>query len=141
MSDKNISYWKVEKDDNNIAWLHFDTPDATANLLCQAAIEELNNLLKGFEETPPKALIILSDKKDSFIFGADIKEFTILDNLEIAKKFLQNGHDLMNRLEATPFPTVSMVMVFFSVVVQSCLWHVTILSPAMIKKQKSVYLK
>lgn len=109
MSDKNISYWKVEQDENNIAWLHFDTPGASANLLSQAAIEELNDLLKGFEKTPPKALIIVSDKKDSFIFGADIKEFTTLDNLEMAKKFLQNGHDLMNRLEALPFPTVSMV--------------------------------
>ncbi len=109
MSDKNISYWKVEQDENNIAWLHFDTPDASANLLSQAAIEELNDLLKGFEKTPPKALIIVSDKKDSFIFGADIKEFTTLDNLEMAKKFLQNGHDLMNRLESLPFPTVSMV--------------------------------
>lgn len=109
MSDINISYWKIVHDDNNIAWLHFDTPNASANLLCQAAIEELNDLLKGFEKTPPRALIILSDKKDSFIFGADIKEFTTLDNLEMAKKFLQNGHDLMNRLEALPFPTVSMV--------------------------------
>lgn len=109
MSENNVSYWKVEHDDNNVAWLHFDTPDASANLLCQAAIKELDNLLQGFEKEPPKALIIVSDKKDSFIFGADIKEFTTLDNLEVAKKFLQNGHDLMNRLEALKFPTVSMV--------------------------------
>lgn len=109
MSENNISYWKVEHDDNNVAWLHFDTPEASANLLCQAAIKELDALLQGFEQEPPKALIILSDKKDSFIFGADIKEFTTLDNLEMAKKFLQNGHDLMNRLEALKFPTVSMV--------------------------------
>lgn len=109
MSDSNLTYWKVVHDANNIAWLHFDTPDASANLLSQAALKELDSVLQDFEKTPPRALIILSDKKESFIFGADIKEFTTLDNLELAKKFLQNGHDVMNRLEAMPFPTVSMV--------------------------------
>ncbi|VAW53274.1 Enoyl-CoA hydratase / 3-hydroxyacyl-CoA dehydrogenase / 3-hydroxybutyryl-CoA epimerase [hydrothermal vent metagenome] len=106
MSD---TYWKVEHDKNNIAWLHFDTPDASANLLSQAAIKELDDIIKDFESNKPKAVIILSDKKDSFIFGADIKEFTTLENKEQALKFLQKGHALMNRLEALNCPTVSMV--------------------------------
>jgi 3-hydroxyacyl-CoA dehydrogenase/enoyl-CoA hydratase/3-hydroxybutyryl-CoA epimerase len=101
--------WKIEKDDNNIAWLHFDTADASANLLSQAAIKELDDILKELEKSPPQAIIILSDKKDSFIFGADIKEFTALDNKEQALAFMHKGHALMNRLEAMPCPTVSMV--------------------------------
>ena len=101
--------WKVETDDNNIAWLHFDTAGASANLLSQAAIKELDDILKEFEKSPPQALIILSDKKDSFIFGADIKEFTALDNKEQALAFMHKGHALMNRLEAMPCPTVSMI--------------------------------
>ena len=109
MSDTNVSCWNSETDENNIAWVHFDTPGARANLLSQAAMAELNSILIDFEKSPPKALIILSDKEDSFIFGADIKEFTTLDNIELANKFLQNGHDLMNRLAALSFPTVSMV--------------------------------
>ncbi len=102
-------YWKVETDANNIAWVHFDTPDASANLLSQAAIKELDELVKSFAINPPQALIILSDKKDSFIFGADIKEFTALENMEQALAFMKNGHVLMNRLEALPCPTVSMI--------------------------------
>ncbi len=101
--------WKIEKDNNNIAWLHFDTAGASANLLSQAAIKELDDILKEFEKSPPQALIILSDKKDSFIFGADIKEFTALDNKEQALVFMHKGHALMNRLEAMPCPTVSMI--------------------------------
>ena len=103
------NYWKVETDDNNISWLHFDTAGASANLLSQAAIKELDDILKEFEKSPPQALIILSDKKDSFIFGADIKEFTALDNKEQALVFMHKGHALMNRLEAMPCPTVSMI--------------------------------
>ncbi len=109
MSDNNHGNWKVEKDDNNIAWIHFDKPETFANLLTQAAIKELDDIVKEFENNPPKALIILSDKKDSFIFGADIKEFTALETKEQALEFMLKGHALMNRLEALAFPTVSMV--------------------------------
>ncbi len=101
--------WTIEKDDNNIAWLHFDKPGSSANLLTQAAIKELDDIVKEFEKNPPKALILLSDKKDSFIFGADIKEFTALETKEQALEFMLNGHALMNRLEALAFPTVSMI--------------------------------
>ncbi len=106
MSDK---YWKIEKDDNNIAWLHFDTPDSAANLLSQTAIKELDDIIADFEKELPQAVIILSDKKDSFIFGADIKEFTALDNKEQALAFMQKGHALMNRVEALRCTTISMV--------------------------------
>lgn len=105
-SEKN---WNVELDDNNIAWVHFDMPDTSANLLAQAAIKELDDIVKGFEIDLPRAVIILSDKKDSFIFGADIKEFTNLDNQQNALAFMHNGHTLMNRLEALSCPTVSMI--------------------------------
>lgn len=106
MSDNN---WTIEHDANNIAWLHFDSPGASANLLSQAAIKELDDIIQSFEQNLPRALIILSDKKDSFIFGADIKEFTALDNQQQALAFMQTGHALMNRLEALVCPTVSMI--------------------------------
>lgn len=102
-------YWTIEHDANNIVWLHFDMPDASANLLSQAAIKELDDIIKDFEQNLPRALVILSDKKDSFIFGADIKEFTALENKEQALAFMHNGHDLMNRLESLSCPTVSMI--------------------------------
>jgi 3-hydroxyacyl-CoA dehydrogenase / enoyl-CoA hydratase / 3-hydroxybutyryl-CoA epimerase len=102
-------HWKVEIDDNNIAWLHFDTPGASANLLSQSAIKQLDDIIKGFENDLPRAVIIVSDKEGSFIFGADIKEFTALDNMQQALAFMQNGHDLMNRIEALPCTTVSMI--------------------------------
>ena len=106
MSDNN---WTIEHDANNIAWLHFDSPGASANLLSQAAIKELDDIVQSFEQNLPRAMIILSDKKDSFIFGADIKEFTALDNQQQALAFMQTGHALMNRLEALACPTVSMI--------------------------------
>ncbi len=101
--------WKIETGDNNIVWLHFDTTGSAVNLLTQAAIKELDDILQAFEKKSPAAIILLSDKKDSFILGADIKEFTALENKEQALAFMLNGHALMNRLEAMPCTTVSMV--------------------------------
>ena len=89
MSDNN---WTIEHDANNIAWLHFDSPGASANLLSQTVIKELDDIIQSFEQNLPRALIILSDKSDSFIFGADIKEFTALDNQQQALAFMQTGH-------------------------------------------------
>ncbi len=109
MSHDNLNNWKVEKDNNNIAWVHFDTPDASANLLSQSAIKQLDDIVKGFEQDLPKAVVILSDKKDSFIFGADIKEFIALDTKQQALEFMLKGHALMNRLESLSCPTVSMI--------------------------------
>jgi 3-hydroxyacyl-CoA dehydrogenase/enoyl-CoA hydratase/3-hydroxybutyryl-CoA epimerase len=109
MSESNHTYWKIKRDSNNIAWLHFDMPDTGANLLSQAVIGELRGILSAFKQDLPQALIILSDKKDSFIFGADIKEFITLDNKQQALEFLQSGHALMDQLAALPCTTVSMI--------------------------------
>ncbi len=102
-------HWKVRRDEKNIAWCHLDMDDARANLLAGKVIEEFSRILDGFESDMPQAVIILSDKKDSFIFGADIKEFTTLENQQQAQYFLNRGHALMNKLEALNCPTVSMV--------------------------------
>jgi len=109
MSENNYRYWKLKRDASNIVWLHFDMPDSSANLLSQAVIGELSEILSSLTQDLPQALIIVSDKKDSFIFGADIKEFVALDNKQQALQFLQRGHALMDQLEALPCTTVSMI--------------------------------
>lgn len=102
-------HWKIERDEANIAWLHLDMADSKVNLLAGPVIEELDSILDEINQNIPQGVIILSDKKDSFIFGADIKEFTGLENVDQAQAFLDRGHALMNKLEALPCPTVSMV--------------------------------
>ena len=34
-------HWRIDRDENDIAWIHFDMLDAKANLLSQEAIAEL----------------------------------------------------------------------------------------------------
>lgn len=109
MLANDYQHWLIETDDNNICWLHFDMDSSRVNLLSQAAIAELDSILQSLEKSPPKAIVLVSDKEDSFIFGADIKEFTTLKNREQALAFLHHGHALMDRMAAMPCTTVSMI--------------------------------
>ena len=101
--------WHIETDAANLVWLHLDKAGSKVNLLAGDVIEELSAILDSLMSSPPQGIIIVSDKHNSFIFGADIKEFTTLDDLDQANAFLQRGHDLMNKLAAMPCPTVSMI--------------------------------
>ena len=57
------------------------------NLLAQAAINELDEIVKGFAVTPPQAVIILSDKKDSFIKFRVTDSGSGIDEETVAKLF------------------------------------------------------
>ena len=105
----NYSHWKIEYDDQNIAWLHLDMKDSKVNLLAGSVLEELRTVLDELAKNTPQGVIILSDKKAGFIFGADIKEFLELDDISQSQPFLDRGHEIMYKLEALPCPTVSMV--------------------------------
>ena len=106
---KTYKHWKLEYDEANILWLHFDMDHSSVNLLSSQVFEELDSILDDLATNLPQGVVILSSKKDSFIFGADIKEFTELENQNQAVAFLERGHALMNKLEALPRPTVSMI--------------------------------
>lgn len=101
--------WKIVRDEDDIAWLHLDKSESKVNLLAGDVLDELSEILDELTKNLPIGAIILSDKEDSFIFGADIKEFTTLESGDQAQAFLDRGHALMNKLEALPCTTVSMV--------------------------------
>ena len=101
--------WKVERDEHGIAWCHLDKADSKVNLLAGEVLDELYELMDELQQDLPQAIIIVSDKKDSFIFGADIQEFTTLDSPEKSQAFLDRGHKVMNKVAAMPCTTISMV--------------------------------
>ena len=109
MNNKTYKHWELEFDETNILWLHLDVAESGVNLLSSFVFDELDAILDDLAKDLPQGVIILSDKKDSFVFGADIKEFTTLENQQQAADFLERGHALMNKVEALSCPTVSMI--------------------------------
>lgn len=102
-------HFSTETDDDNIVWLHFDKHDAGTNVLSEAVLRELDQHLKLIASHCPKGLVILSDKANGFIAGADINAFTQVRNKAQALELIQLGQAVFNRLAAFTVPTVALI--------------------------------
>lgn len=102
-------HWKLDTDADNINWLHLDKADAGTNVLSTQVLSELGDILAELEKNPPRALVILSDKDNGFIAGADVREFTQFENEEAALKVIRRAHTIYNRLESLPCPTIALI--------------------------------
>ena len=101
-----IKNWKSETDDNGILWLCLDLPDSKVNVLSSSVLQELNDIIDAMKDDPPSGLVLWSGKQDTFVMGADIKEFTKVDSIELANKVVRQGQGLMDKVEELSFPTV-----------------------------------
>ncbi|MDH5301784.1 MAG: 3-hydroxyacyl-CoA dehydrogenase NAD-binding domain-containing protein [Gammaproteobacteria bacterium] len=110
MTDLNaLKHWKRKVDEHGVWWLHLDQQDAAANVLCVPVIEELDALLDDAIKQKPKGIIFLSDKANGFIAGADIKEFTKIENFEHAVNHIRRGQNVLNKIESMPCTTVALI--------------------------------
>lgn len=104
-----LQHWQWEKDSDGIVWLACDKADATTNVLSAAVLEELDTMLSQLEQDKPRALIIHSAKKNGFIAGADITEFTTLKDESESTALIKRGQRVLDHLERLSFPTVAMI--------------------------------
>ncbi len=105
----NENNWHIRTDDDGIAWLGFDKPGASTNVLSRDVMVELNDRVAELEQSKPKAVIVHSMKSTGFVAGADIKEFTDLSGPEDALKMIRGGQQVLDRLEALPCPTIALI--------------------------------
>ncbi len=101
--------WQVSLDQDNILWLYLDRDGEKINSLSRAVLEEFESLLDAAEKNPPRGLAILSGKSTGFVYGADVREFDGFDNAEAVTAEIERVHDMFNRLEALPCPTVAAI--------------------------------
>ena len=109
MSEPTFKYWNKVTDDNNIAWLHIDNPDARVNTLSSAVLKEFEVLLHQLEQDEPKGVVILSDKPGGFFAGADVHEFIDLAEEQEAFIWVEYCQSLFTRLEELSCPTVALI--------------------------------
>ena len=102
-------HFRAETDNDNIVWLHFDKADGATNVLNAEVFEQLDQHLQNIVAQSPRGLVILSDKANGFIAGADITAFTKVTSKKQALEFLRMGQDVFNHLDALPFPTVALI--------------------------------
>lgn len=102
-------HWNVITDDEGIAWLHLDKANSSTNVLSHEVMDELEQELNNLNQKPPRAVIFLSDKKNGFIAGADVTEFSNLNTEHLALTLIKRGHTIMNMIERLPCPTVALI--------------------------------
>ncbi len=101
--------WRLELDDGDIAWLHFDRADSNTNVLTVQALEALDEQLVTAARQHPRGLVILSDKPSGFIAGADVKAFAGIRDAAEAEALIHRAHEIFRRLESLSFPTVALI--------------------------------
>lgn len=112
LEELKFKHWRAERDAHAIVWLALDKADGNANVLNREVLEELDAVIDQLRAHPPRGLVIHSGKKNGFIAGADIKEFTTLGSETDGLALVQRAQGILNRLEALRFPTVAMIQGF-----------------------------
>jgi len=109
MTTSAIGAWALERDAEGIAWLSFDKPGSSTNVLSRDILAELDVHLKTFDAAPPRGVVIRSAKKSGFIAGADVREFTKLESPEQAFELVRAAQGILDHLESLPCPTVAII--------------------------------
>ena len=98
---------------DGVAWLVFDRPDSSVNLLTEAVMTRLDELLAevegGARAHRVQALIVRSGKDASFIAGADVNAIAAITDAAEAEAKARLGQRVFRRLELLPIPTVAAV--------------------------------
>ena len=110
MTVSDTSAFTREKDADGVLVLTLDVPGEKLNTLGQGMIAEFEQLLSEVEDDPSvRAVVIRSGKPDSFIAGADIKDFTRIGSAEEGEALSRAGHAIFDRLESCRVPVVAAI--------------------------------
>src|SRR5471030_2320350 len=88
-------HWKLKTDEDGIAWLVINKQGASANVLSEDVITELDEVLAAIEREMPKGLVIRSGKPSGFIAGADIGEFRDMTKVADIEARLTRAHAII----------------------------------------------
>ncbi|MGI1668683.1 MAG: fatty acid oxidation complex subunit alpha FadB [Neptuniibacter sp.] len=101
----------VKRIGEELVELNFDQVGSSVNVLNELTLNELSEAIILLETSKRiKGLLICSAKED-FILGADITEFSDKFSLpeEELKVWVNKTHEVFNRLENLPYPTVALI--------------------------------
>ncbi len=110
----NISY---ELDKNGIAILSFDDPDSSVNSLNRADIEWMVEFLGNIDrqldmienEDEIRAVVLCSNKKDSFINGGDICEYLNFTLADEGRVYSLRAQEVTERMESSRVPFIAAI--------------------------------
>jgi 3-hydroxyacyl-CoA dehydrogenase/enoyl-CoA hydratase/3-hydroxybutyryl-CoA epimerase len=107
---KDYKHWRLEKDAEQILWLFFDKKDSSVNTIDHEVMRELSEIVNTLASTKDyKAVVIASAKKNGFIAGADITQFSQFKESDEAVDLLRQGQQIFDKIENLPQITVALI--------------------------------
>jgi 3-hydroxyacyl-CoA dehydrogenase / enoyl-CoA hydratase / 3-hydroxybutyryl-CoA epimerase len=97
--------------DDGLAVIRLNDPKRPVNVISAELLQEMAGLLERLEagEGGVRAAVIISEKKGTWIAGADIEEFKNFQTPADAEAASRAGSELLNRLERLPIPVVAAI--------------------------------
>lgn len=102
-------FFQVNRLDQGIIELVFDTKERPVNIFNQAAMSDLRSAVDAIKLETEASGLLISSAKDAFVLGADITEFQGLfaEPEEIILDRVNFTHGIFNDIEDLPYPTVT----------------------------------
>jgi enoyl-CoA hydratase len=93
--------------ENQIAYITITNPPA--NALDQQTLQELEQVINAVECDSEIKVVVLTGEGKMFIAGANIKEFTFIDNENLGTEFAQKGQKVFQKIEQLKKPVIAMI--------------------------------
>ncbi len=99
-----------ERGQDGVLVMTLDVPGEKVNTLGRERIAEFETLLDELERDPAlRAAVIRSGKRDNFIAGADITDFTRIRSAEEGEALSRAAHAILGRVESCRVPVVAAI--------------------------------
>jgi len=104
-----MNAFQLDIEEDGLGILTLDRPGEKVNTFSREVFEELSDLLLRFPREPRlRGLLIRSGKPDTFIAGADVKEFVALPAGQI-REGSARGQALFEQVARLPIPTIAAI--------------------------------
>ncbi|MSR35594.1 MAG: fatty oxidation complex subunit alpha [Gemmatimonadetes bacterium] len=103
----------LQVDERGVGWITFDDPDRKLNVLTEAVMRRLADLIKEAERLvgagQMRALVMWSGKDDGFIAGADVEAIAAVNDVARGESASRLGQSIFTELEHIEIPTVAAI--------------------------------
>ena len=93
-----------------LAVITIDRPGEKVNAIAPSALVTIEEQFAALDSTPGLAgVVLISDKPDNFIAGADIDVFAAAKDRKEIEAFGRKGHEVLRRIAASKLPIVAAI--------------------------------
>ncbi|MDB5309003.1 MAG: fadJ [Gemmataceae bacterium] len=100
---------RLDRDGRGVATVSFDVQGSPVNIFNDEVVRELQEVVGRLERQPPRVVVFRSGKPSGFLAGADLRRIQQIQTEEEVRGVLAAGHELFDRIERLPCPTVAVI--------------------------------